>query len=92
MPMVDFGSRFGENLARCRKRAGLSQEQLGLRAALHRTEIGLLERGERVPRIDTMVKLAGALSLPPSQLIDGISWSPTETSKGEFSFVEAKAK
>jgi len=88
--MVDFGSRFGENLARCRKRAGLSQEQLGLRASLHRTEIGLLERGERVPRIDTMVKLAGALALPPSELIDGISWSPTETSSGEFSFAAPK--
>jgi transcriptional regulator with XRE-family HTH domain len=86
MPTVDFAARFGENLARCRKRAGLSQEQLGLRASLHRTEIGLLERGERVPRIDTMVKLAGALSLRPSELIDGISWAPGETSSGEFSF------
>lgn len=92
MPTVNFGSRFGANLARCRKRAGLSQEQLGLRASLHRTEIGLLERGERVPRIDTMVKLAGALSLPPSVLIDGISWAPTETSSGEFSFVEPPAE
>jgi transcriptional regulator with XRE-family HTH domain len=84
---VAFASRFGENLARCRKRAGLSQEQLGLRASLHRTEIGLLERGERVPRIDTMVKLAGALSIRPSELVDGISWAPTETSGGEFTFV-----
>jgi transcriptional regulator with XRE-family HTH domain len=85
--LVDFASRFGENLARCRKRAGISQEQLGLRASLHRTEIGLLERGERVPRIDTTVKLAGALSILPSELVDGITWAPTETSGGEFSFV-----
>jgi transcriptional regulator with XRE-family HTH domain len=86
--MMDFASRFGENLARCRKRAGLSQEQLGLRSSLHRTEIGLLERGERVPRIDTLVKIAGALSIPASELIDGISWAPGETSSGEFNFVE----
>ncbi|HEX3174353.1 MAG TPA: helix-turn-helix transcriptional regulator [Solirubrobacterales bacterium] len=84
---MDFASRFGENLARCRKRAGLSQEQLGLRASLHRTEIGLLERGERVPRIDTLVKIAGALQLPTSKLVDGIRWAPAETSGGEFSFV-----
>jgi len=34
-----------------------------------------------------MVKLAGALSIHPSELVDGISWAPTETSGGEFSFV-----
>lgn len=84
---MNFGSRFGENLARCRKRAGLSQEQLGLRSNLHRTEIGLLERGERIPRIDTLVKVAGALGVEPSVLVDGIRWAPTETSGGKFSFV-----
>jgi transcriptional regulator with XRE-family HTH domain len=84
---MSFGSRFGENLARCRRRAGLSQEQLGLRSSLHRTEIGLLERGERIPRIDTLVKVAGALGVQPSELVDGIRWAPTETSGGEFSFV-----
>jgi len=84
---MDFASRFGENLARCRKEAGLSQEQLGLRASLHRTEIGLLERGERVPRIDTLVKISGALQIPTSHLVDGIRWKPTESSGGEFSFV-----
>lgn len=92
---MDFGSRFGENLARCRKRARLSQEQLGLRSSLHRTEIGLLERGERIPRIDTLVKVAGALGIPPSELVDGISWAPTETSGGKFTFVfpdEKRAK
>jgi hypothetical protein len=32
------------------------------RADLHHTEIGLLERGARVPRIDTVIKLASTLS------------------------------
>lgn len=41
--------RFAKNLRRCRRRSGMSQEQVGLRAALHLTEIGLLERGARVP-------------------------------------------
>ena len=57
--------RFGENLRRARKGAGLSQEELGVRASLHRTEIGLLERGERIPRIDTLVKLAARLGVRP---------------------------
>ncbi|MBW8060730.1 MAG: helix-turn-helix domain-containing protein [Solirubrobacterales bacterium] len=55
-----------------------------MRAGLHRTEIGLLERGERVPRIDTLIKLAAAVSVPPSQLLEGIHWQPATTSKGKF--------
>ncbi len=58
---MNVAVRFGENLSRARKRAGMSQEEAGIRASLHRTEIGLLERGERVPRIDTAIKLAGAV-------------------------------
>ena len=46
-----------------------------LRASLHRTEIGLLERGERMPRIDTAIKLAGALGLPLASLVEGIDWT-----------------
>ena len=44
---------------------------LGLLAGLHRTEIGMLENGERLPRIDTVVKLATALEIPVDQLVDG---------------------
>lgn len=82
---MDIAARFGKNLNRCRKRAGVSQEELAVRATLHRTEIGLLERGERLPRIDTAVKLAGALGVPLSELIEGIDWSPGSTSRGSFS-------
>jgi XRE family transcriptional regulator, regulator of sulfur utilization len=63
--MNHVATQFGNNLRYCRRRARISQEELGYRASLHRTEIGLLERGERVPRIDTVVKLAGGLSIPP---------------------------
>ena len=85
MLLVDIASRFGKNLSRARKRADLSQEEVGIRASLHRTEIGLLERGERVPRIDTAIKLAGAVGVPLSELTDGIGWSPGTSSRGAFS-------
>jgi transcriptional regulator with XRE-family HTH domain len=84
MPPVDIAALFGENLARCRKRADMSQEELGVRASLHRTEISQLERGLRVARIDTLVKLAGALGVAPSELIEGIDWSPGSTTAGQF--------
>lgn len=84
---MDVAARFGENLVRCRKLADMSQEELGLLSSLHRTEISLLERGTRIPRIDTLVKLAGALSIPPSELIEGIDWRPGTTTSGSFSIV-----
>jgi transcriptional regulator with XRE-family HTH domain len=52
----------------------MSQEELGWFAALHRTEIGLLERGARVPWIDTLIKVATALSVTPGSLLEGIGF------------------
>ena len=86
MASQDCAARFAENLRRCRKGADLSQEQLGLRSSLHRTAIGLLERGARMPRIDTLVKLAAALEIPPGELIEGIAWTPGDARPGEFAF------
>lgn len=81
---MDIAAVFGKNLAHCRKRVEMSQEELGIRASLHRTEVSQLERGLRVARIDTLVKLAGALGVPPSELIAGIDWSPGSTTAGQF--------
>jgi transcriptional regulator with XRE-family HTH domain len=76
--------QFAENLFVARRRAGISQEQLGFGANLHRTEIGQLERGTRLPRIDTLVKLAGSLKLPPGDLLKGIAWIPSPGPRGRF--------
>ena len=81
---VEIAGRFGQNLTRCRKRAKISQEELGIRASLHRTQIGVLERGGRLPRIDTLVKLAGALAISPCDLLEGIVWRPGSASVGGF--------
>lgn len=70
--------RFGSNLRQRRKQAELSQEGLAFRAGLHRTAIGLLEKGARMPRIDTLVKLAVALDCDPADLIAGIEWRPAQ--------------
>lgn len=81
---MEVARQFGANLRRCRKRAGLSQEDLGTRANLHRTAIGLLERGARTPRIDTLIKLAQALPAEIGDLLDGITWEPGEARPGRF--------
>ena len=66
--------QLGSNLRRRRREAGLSQERLAELCDLHRTEIGLLERGERSPRLETLVTLARGLELSSlCELLDGIS-------------------
>jgi transcriptional regulator with XRE-family HTH domain len=65
--------QFADNLRRHRERAGLSQEALGEICDLHRTEISLLERCKRSPRLETIVVLAQGLKLGSAgELLDGI--------------------
>lgn len=68
--------RFALNLRRARTEAGISQEELGYLCDLHRTEVSLLERAGREPRLATIVKLAGALKTPANELCAGIGWLP----------------
>lgn len=80
----DLKGLLGDNLARCRKRAGLSQEELSWRAGLHRTEISQLERGLRIARADTLLKLASALEVPVGDLFEGLAWQPGDMRRGRF--------
>jgi len=75
--------RFGENLSRYREQSGLSQEALAARAEIHRTQVGELIRGNQLPRLDTLIKLAGALDVTVAQLVEGITWEPAGQS-GKF--------
>lgn len=70
--MPDPQHVFGQNVKAARKRIGMSQEALGHASDLHPTEISRLERATREPRLGTIVKIANALGIPPSQLLDGI--------------------
>lgn len=82
--MIDVAARFGDNLARHRKRADLSQEELALRASLHRTEISNLERGLRLPRVDTLVKLKSCPEVSADDLLAGLTWTPGDYRPGGF--------
>jgi transcriptional regulator with XRE-family HTH domain len=64
----------GPRIRRIRRGLDLSQEALAYNAEIHRTQISLIEWGERLPRIDTVIKLAGGLGVSPCELLDGIVW------------------
>jgi transcriptional regulator with XRE-family HTH domain len=65
----------GDNLARHRLAKGLSQETVAHRSGKHRSEISLLELGKRMPRVDTVARVAGAIGITMAQALEGVSWA-----------------
>jgi len=72
MRAVSPVEHFASNLRAARLAAGFSQEALAAACDLHRTEVSLLERAGREPRLTTIVKLARALAVAPARLLEGI--------------------
>jgi transcriptional regulator with XRE-family HTH domain len=59
---------FGEKVRELRLAKGLSQEELGFRANIHRNYVGGIERGERNPCLNNIVSIADALDISPAEL------------------------
>jgi transcriptional regulator with XRE-family HTH domain len=70
--------RLGLNLRNARERLNISQHELAFRAETHVTAISPLELGQKLPRLATFIRLAGALEITPSELTLGILWVPVE--------------
>lgn len=78
------GLRFGHNLHRSRRIERLSQDELGRVVDIHRTEISQLERGLRLARLDTILKLTAGLGITPCDLLKGLEWHPGYYVEGRF--------
>jgi transcriptional regulator with XRE-family HTH domain len=59
--------QFGKAVRELRVKQGLSQEALGARAKLHRTYIGMIERGEKNITLENIEKVSDALGMPISR-------------------------
>ena len=64
----DPGKRFGNTVVRLRRAKGISQEELAFRSGIHRSYIGVIERGEKSPSIDTIMKVAKGLDVSVGEL------------------------
>lgn len=64
----DFLLRFGERIKALRLAKGLSQEALGEKAHLHRTYIGMIERGEKNITLKNIYRLSVALEISTKEL------------------------
>lgn len=68
--MSDIQEKVGKKVRAIRKQRGLSQEELAFRSGLHRTYISDIERGDRNVSIKNIEKIARALGVKPSELLE----------------------
>ena len=76
--------QFVANLDRLSAERGLSPAELAARAEIHRSHLTMILAGERMVQLDTLVKLAGALEVPPERLLEGVEWVSDGRGGGEF--------
>ena len=62
--------RFGKTVQAQRKAQQLSQEQLASLAGVHRTYIGMIERAEKNITLCNIEKIANALNIKITQLLE----------------------
>ncbi|MBD3738762.1 MAG: helix-turn-helix transcriptional regulator [Pseudomonas balearica] len=67
---MDVVARLGKNVRILRTEARLSQEELAFRANMKRGYLSDLERGTRNPSVRALGRLAEALGVPPSRLLE----------------------
>ena len=70
MARTNAQQKLGKKIRVLRIATGLSQEKLGEIAGLDRTYISGIERGVRNPSISNIQKLAKALKIKTSDLVD----------------------
>lgn len=70
---MEVRKRIGFNIAKARREAGLSQTQLAVRMEAASQEISRLECGRQsCPQLTTLLRVARALEVPVTDLLDGI--------------------
>lgn len=68
----NLAAAFGQNLARVRRSRNVSQDALALATGFSRDTVGKLERGQRLPRLDTLMILCDVLKVDPNDLTAGL--------------------
>jgi transcriptional regulator with XRE-family HTH domain len=67
---MKLGSVVARRLRRFRHERGLTQEELAARAGLNRNYVGMIEREQNSPTVDTLEKLATVLNVHPKVFFD----------------------
>ncbi len=67
--LVEIGSR----VQQLRLQKGISQEALAHIAGLHRTYLGMVERGERNVTVVNLLRITTALEVNPAVILEGLT-------------------
>ena len=67
---MDIRQRVGNNVRKFRREREVSQEKLAFDCGLHRTYISGVERGIRNPTVIVLERIATALEVPASKLLE----------------------
>lgn len=62
--------RFGRKVRAEREKRNISQERFGVLANVHRTYVGMIERGEKNITLLNIEKIASALDMSLKQIMD----------------------
>lgn len=63
---------FGQEISSLRRKLGISQEELGFRADVHRTYVSQIERGIKSPTLAVILRLAKALSCSAGEIVSAV--------------------
>jgi len=64
-------NNFAEKIKKCRSQKGISQEELSKKISIHPVQFSRYERGQSVPSIEVVQKIADALEVTIDQLLYG---------------------
>lgn len=64
--------RLGQRIKRLRKEKGMTQEDLAFKVDVDRSYMGFVERGEKNPTLDKLIKIAQSLNISLPELFKSI--------------------
>jgi len=65
-------SSIGKNIKKKRESKSWNQEKLAAVTNLSAPYIGMIERGEKIPRLETFIRIANALNATSDELLEGV--------------------
>ncbi|MDP3764624.1 MAG: helix-turn-helix transcriptional regulator [bacterium] len=69
---IELLEKFGKKIREERFKRGFSQEELAIRTGVHRTYIGMIERGEKNITLINIKKIAKAFDLTIDKLLTNL--------------------
>lgn len=75
----------GQRIKAAREKKGLTQEELAARVEISPTHVSVIERGTKIPRMDTFVAIANVLEVSADSLLVDVVDQAVESAASELS-------